>query len=442
MTNDSGLFPPRWKWEEKGYRSDEYGNWLLGNWQPYTGPNNILKRPRGLIVSPNGAAAVHLEDVEDVALPLYQGVMIHKFDFAYKELVNSKGRKWTATPWSEKRIVPQYLMSRSDFSQHGSLRASYRVGFRGVARTTDQSTLISAVVPVLPCADKVPFLITRNPVEQLILAGTLNSTVDDWVQRQRQSGATLNFFLLEDLPLIPFEQIPRTRLAEINAQLSWCAPRFGGSWLELRSTTNVRVPRWALMRHERLRLRAITEAITGFLLGLDQLDVAHILADCDHPPERLAIKQFSRSLDPKGFWRIEKDQPPEHRLGVLSQIAFIDLSNKGLAAFCSQNDGEGWMLPETLRLADFGLGHDDRSKEHQPVAAALGPRFYPWQLEHSVEESWEECERHAEVLAKLLPPPDTNAAMSVGSDAPIDLFGNPVATDLFGDAVYARSRKR
>ena len=36
MTNDSELFPPRWKWEDKGYRPDEYGHWLLGNWQPHT----------------------------------------------------------------------------------------------------------------------------------------------------------------------------------------------------------------------------------------------------------------------------------------------------------------------------------------------------------------------------------------------------------------------
>jgi hypothetical protein len=40
----------------------------------------------------------------------------------------------------------------------------------------------------------------------------------------------------------------------------------------------------------------------------------------------------------------------------------------------------GWMLPETPRLADYGLGHDDRAKEHQPVASRLGPRFYDWLL--------------------------------------------------------------
>lgn len=56
------------------------------------------------------------------------------------------------------------------------------------------------------------------------------------------------------------------------------------------------------------------------------------------------------------------------------------------------------MLPETLRLADLGLGHDERAKHPQPVRARLGPRFYPWQLTQSVEESWAECEMHARKL--------------------------------------------
>ena len=56
------------------------------------------------------------------------------------------------------------------------------------------------------------------------------------------------------------------------------------------------------------------------------------------------------------------------------------------------------MLPETLRLADYGLGHDKRAKEHQPVASRLGPRFYDWQLAQDPEESWRECHLHARNL--------------------------------------------
>jgi len=49
-------------------------------------------------------------------------------------------------------------------------------------------------------------------------------------------------------------------------------------------------------------------------------------------------------------------------------------------------------------MADYGLGHDDRAKEPQPVASRLGPRFYDWQLAQSPEESWRECELHARNL--------------------------------------------
>jgi hypothetical protein len=86
-------------------------------------------------------------------------------------------------------------------------------------------------------------------------------------------------------------------------------------------------------------------------------------------------------------------------------IAFQDLEAKirehggdreaGIAAFLAQNHGDGWLLPETLRLADYGLGHDERAQHPQPVASRLGPRFFDWQLVQTAEESWRECHLHA-----------------------------------------------
>jgi len=141
---------------------------------------------------------------------------------------------------------------------------------------------------------------------------------------------------------------------------------------------------------------------------LDWDDLAWILRDCDHPTAQANNNAFSRILDPKGFWRIDKGQPPELRHTVLTLAAFADLKaaienrggdkEQGIADFCTQNDGEGWMLPETLRLADLGLGHDERAQHPQPVREKMGDRFLPWQLSQSVEESWAECERHARNL--------------------------------------------
>ncbi len=155
----------------------------------------------------------------------------------------------------------------------------------------------------------------------------------------------------------------------------------------------------ALTEHERVRNRAVLDATTLLDAGLNRSDVAHLMAECDIP------KGYTRGSNPKGFWRLEKDKLPELRHTVLTVVAFHDLESKiqaaggdrekGIEAFLTQNHGEGWMLPVTFRLADYGLGHDERAQHPQPVASRLGPRFYDWQLVQSADESWRECHLHA-----------------------------------------------
>ena len=140
------------------------------------------------------------------------------------------------------------------------------------------------------------------------------------------------------------------------------------------------------------------------LLGVTFQDVHDMLEACDRPVHMLD----EGMLPPNGFWRVDKDKDPELRHTILTLVAFHDLEEKiracggdrekGIESFLNQNDGEGWMLPETLRLADYALGHDERAKQHQPVASRLGPRFYDWQLAQSAEESWRECHLHARNL--------------------------------------------
>ena len=140
------------------------------------------------------------------------------------------------------------------------------------------------------------------------------------------------------------------------------------------------------------------------LYGLENEDFAWILRDSDHPIEIASSKSFTRTLDGKGLWRIDKNDLPETRHTVLAQVAFADLQSliekhgdeEGLRLFVGTGSDDGWMLPETLRLSDYGLGHDDRAKEPQPVASVLGPRFYDWQLRQTPEQAWAECQRHAE----------------------------------------------
>jgi len=141
------------------------------------------------------------------------------------------------------------------------------------------------------------------------------------------------------------------------------------------------------------------------MLNLGYTDLQHVLRQCDLPSSWISSRSSELSLAPKGFWRIDKGKPPEHRHTVLRLVALHNLQEKiaacggdvaqGIEAFWSQNDGEWWILPETLRLADYDLGHDDRAREHQAVRECFGPRSYDWQLAQTAEESWRECHLHA-----------------------------------------------
>ncbi|XXY18795.1 hypothetical protein WME88_03975 [Sorangium sp. So ce216] len=242
-------------------------------------------------------------------------------------------------------------------------------------------------------------------------------------------------------------------------RLANCHIRYAPEWLTLIPPSSRIVPwkrLWAVTPHERLRLRAILDAAVAELYGLDLDDFAWILRDCDHPVANVCNKPFSRTLDPKGFWRVDKDQDPELRHPVLSLVAFHELKRLGLDAFLALNDGDGWKLPETLRLADYGLGHDARAQEPQPVAARLGDRFLPWQLEQGVEESWEECRRHAELIEKILGPAAEKLApaATTGQTPPVGkpyevktqgqavLFAaEPEQRDLFGNVVEPAARR-
>ena len=143
MTNDSELFPPRGKWEEKGYRPDEYGHWILGNWQPYSGQNSILNRPKSLILSADGAAGVQLGEAEDVALPLYQGGMMNQFDFcasAYRKVEGKRGFKWVPLSWDDKQLEPQYLMGRGDYVLAEGTVRPVKIVFRSISASTNART--------------------------------------------------------------------------------------------------------------------------------------------------------------------------------------------------------------------------------------------------------------------------------------------------------------
>ena len=346
-----------------------------------------------------------------IAVPLYEGRMIGQFDFSEKGWVSGKGRSaiWREIPWEEKQIEPQYMVGAAVAQACGKVHMGCKVGYMRISSSTNSRTMISTYLSASPAGDSVFFFIPREcPLERsLLVAGIFSSLAYDYGIRMRLGGLNVSEFVVVETAVPSPEQVkvihaslfPRLASVFISSSV------FAGELVRLEGVLKpcfslASMPRTAA---ERLRVRCMIDAMLAVISGIDQEDLRWILKDVDYPNN-----WETGRFDSKGLWRVDKDKPPEHRHTVLMLVAFHDLQDKiatcggdvakGVEAFCTQNEGEGWMLPETLRLADYGLGHDDRAKQHQPVRSCFGPRFYGWQLAQPPEESWRECHLHARNL--------------------------------------------
>ncbi len=199
MTNDSNLFMTRAELEQQG-------------WYPVAG--NRWKKG------------------EEAAVPLYVGRMIHQYDHRSAHvtvndenlhnaaLSNTLSETEKADP--NRFPTPQYWVSSDSVPE--PLRFPWAIGFRDIARSTDIRTMISSCIPGTACGNKVPMLLPNekdgNGYHQFapLLIANLNSICFDFVTRQKIQSTSLNWYIVEQLPLIIPEQfeakIGKTKIAD------------------------------------------------------------------------------------------------------------------------------------------------------------------------------------------------------------------------------------
>ena len=241
--------------------------------------------------------------------------------------------------------------------------------------------MIAALLGSVPCGHSLGVLeCSANPPH--ILAATLNSFVFDYALRARFSGLHASWFVIEDAPLplqptISQGTVLTTKLHELVSNLAGDAVGI----LAVPSGKPRAVRPIAVTYHERLRVRVLIDVLVAIAFGVEPDDFQDILSLGNSD---LAL------YDSKGFWRVDQGKPPELRQTRLTMTAFGDLCRRirnqrgkvgeGTSDFLDQNDGEGWLVPETVCLADYNLGNTAGARDHNVVAKRLGPRFHDWQL--------------------------------------------------------------
>ena len=433
MTSDSKLFPSRQEWEASDYRPDEYSRWLHGEWRPIHDlwaelavdgvclpcptsglnlrcaqpPYDRLPIPRidippGVILSRMGDAWIHEDGVRGMALPLFEGKMMYVGAWAAESLTrDSIGHRIDV-------VNPKYLIDSHRARDKQRSGSGGRIVFRLISRSTNERTVVATVIPRwYPCANSLGVLNMDHAsslFDLLELNAYMSSMALDWSVRQRMAGANLNWHIVQTISVPSPGSLPADLIAKCASNVL-VGIQFAGEWLSLVGHVD-RPQLFQLTHHERLRRSVIADAVAAEVMGYTTDDVRHVLDGCD-----LAMgvgrRRGNGSPSNKGFWRVDGSCVPECRRTVLAVVAFCDLQvqiresanrDDGIRAFLNQNAGDGWLIPETLCLADYGLGDDERARRPQPVASSLGPRCFDWQLAQSTDDAWQECHLHARNL--------------------------------------------
>ncbi|MHA2295741.1 MAG: Eco57I restriction-modification methylase domain-containing protein [Candidatus Hodarchaeales archaeon] len=341
MTNHSKFFPPVTEWVE--FKTTNYGYW---------------------------------EDSSgNRALPLYEGRMIGQFDFSKKGWISGKGRTatWKKIPFEEKMIKPQYLMGADTFWKRKKEIPGMKIAFIHVSSATNKRSMLSSLNYDFPHGNSAPFFVIEKSDEillpSLFFTAFFNSFCFDFSLRLRLTGTNLNWFALEECPIIdPFKLDKRilAKIAELTARLNFISIIYSPAWLYLKklfSLENVAWQScWAITPYERTRMRAILDAIIAHLLGLTREEFNWILRD--------------DTSNLKGFWRVDNEKPKKLRLTHLTLLVFEYIEKIGINRFCESD----WDFPPKIKS-------DYQSK--------YGRRYLEWQLTRDVDKSWEECEKHA-----------------------------------------------
>lgn len=226
-------------------------------------------------------------------LPLFTGKMIHQFN-AYFE----KPSYWVAQ--SEGRAGA--LGRTKDTGQEMDYQ-TYRLGFRDIARNTDERTMISTVIPPAFHGNKLPTLKVFNEdgerlvgsTTQLFICAIWNSFVIDWMLRQKIT-TTLNFFYLHQLPIPRFKQDDPgfSSITSRSARLTCTTQEFD----ELAKEVGLEsYKQSATDPAERARLRAELDGLVAHLYGLSESEFAHVLTTFPLVPEPVKIAALNAYRD-------------------------------------------------------------------------------------------------------------------------------------------------
>ena len=232
--------------------------------------------------------------------PLYVGKMIQQFDHRAASVklnpanvhnpavTNNISESQKADP--DFSPTPLYWINEKKIDIPDD--QNWVIAFRDIARASDSRTMIAAAIPRVGVGNTAPILVWDKsiaPIEQCaLLLGNMGATIFDYATRQKVQGTHLNWYIVEQLPVISqakFDEVKFGRksatdiVKEIVLELTYTAHDIAAFAREMGyvdESGQAKTP-FVWNKKRRLNIRAKLDAVFFHLYGLTaREDIEHV----------------------------------------------------------------------------------------------------------------------------------------------------------------------
>jgi hypothetical protein len=230
----------------------------------------------------NDASFFHDHD-DGSMVPLYEAKMFWHFDHRWFSFGNSQAFLSTGAQKAKPsfQISPRYWVSKAEAAKRlaqMSWDKPWLLACRNISDSRNERTFVACIVPfcALGNSGSALFIDSKHLALLPLFLGNLNALVFDYVAKQKVPGTNINYFMIEQLPVLPpniyspndikFIQRRVIELTYSANDMELFASEYGFDGLG---------PTWNTER--RALLRAEVDAYYAYLYGLTKRELQYIL---------------------------------------------------------------------------------------------------------------------------------------------------------------------
>ena len=227
----------------------------------------------------------HFVRGEAVLLPLYEPRMMHQFTHrhgTYAEVEDTGGRGRTNTVRTESlrapasSALPRYWVRAEEVDSQLSHGREWLLGYRNITNVTNERTVIFSPIPRAGVGHNMPVVsLHLNSLAPQFVAD-MNSFALDYAARQKVGKPSIDFYVLEQFPIIPPDGYSPEQVEFISGRVleltytAWDIKAFAEDMGD-------EGPPFVWDEERRAQLRAQLDALYFHLYGIERADVEYIM---------------------------------------------------------------------------------------------------------------------------------------------------------------------